>query len=95
MAFRGIRGVNIFPRPLGQAIWRGAFQDSFSASLLDKAMLQEVQGQQYRDAVLGPPDVEGGALVQLLRGEEMDGKLGPYVQDAKSACPQTMALFPM
>ncbi|KAG5981478.1 hypothetical protein E4U55_002901 [Claviceps digitariae] len=90
---RDIRGLSIFPRSLGQAIWRGAFQDSFSAALLDKATLQDLQGEEYKDAVLGAPGAEGGALVQLSRGEDMDGKLGPYVQDANSVVPRTMALF--
>ncbi|KAG5938667.1 hypothetical protein E4U53_007958 [Claviceps sorghi] len=81
--------------PLGQAIWRGAFQSSFSASLLDKATRQQVQGNEYRDAVLGPPGAEGGTLVQLVRGDPTDGNMGPYVRDAKSACPDTMSLFPV
>ncbi|KAG5928067.1 hypothetical protein E4U42_001305 [Claviceps africana] len=87
-----VQGVNIFSRPLGQAIWRGAFQDAFSAPLLDKATRQQVQGGEYRDPVLGPPGAEGGALVQLVRGDT-EGGMGPYARDAKAACPETMALF--
>lgn len=87
----GMRGIKIYPRSLGQAIIGGASSGIQSTTDLDSATFRHIETQDVQDAVVGPPDAEGAVLIQLAR-DKLDWNLNAYNQDAKSACPRTMAL---